>query len=104
SLAEVANAAEALDAQLFPPARPARRVPESEPRKRSPAFAVGMIVAFIAAAAVVGVLLERRAAQSAPAGLGAMVMVPAGSFLSSGGQQKNLAAFYIDEYEVTLRQ
>lgn len=109
SLADVANAAEKLDRNLFPPApvnRPA--LAPIKPKRAGLRAVAGMGLLALALAAVAGWFwwrsLSAQKPPPRPADLDAMVRVPAGEFLYQYGQRKQLREFYIDKYEVTFGQ
>ena len=109
SLAELAETAEALDNQLFPPPPPPQpAVAKIEPKKTKPAViiaGVGIVLLIVG----LTTLYEFRKANRAegeqqiprPADFGMMVQIPAGEFSYQDGTV-SLPGFYIDKYEVTI--
>jgi formylglycine-generating enzyme required for sulfatase activity len=108
SLAELVGAAETLERQLFPPVTPAKYgVEKMQPKKTKPVVLVVSALAIVALIAIVAVMKWREAknlSQFGPPGdLGTMIEVPAGQFTNHDGKNQMLPTFYIDKYEVTIR-
>ena len=109
SLAEVADAAEKLDRELFPPAPVTKPIVDQARPKQVRPLALGAagLLAFAAAVAVAWFWWQSSPAMrpmQRPADLGSMVRIPAGEFVYQNGQKKQLREFYIDKYEVTFGQ
>jgi hypothetical protein len=98
SLAELADAAEHLDRQLFPP--PAPPTPASDTtgaRRRAVLFGLAGLLVIAAAVAFAVFSVRSRRPLERPADFGAMVRVPA-------DPARHAAEFHIDKYEVTVGQ
>ena len=107
SLAEVVEAAEALDRQLFPRALPPKpRIEKIVPKKTKPLVIVAAILLVVALVVGVGIWkfksTEIVAPPPRPGDLGAMVEVAAGEFQFQGREHRVLPRFFIDKYKVTL--
>ena len=97
TLHELAEAASALDHELFPPPRPpAPAIEKIQPKKTKPVLIVGATLGVVALAVLLGWFVMRRTKQAEgpppvprPADFGSMVPIP---------------PFYIDKYEVTIGQ
>jgi formylglycine-generating enzyme required for sulfatase activity len=106
---ELADAAQALDQQLFPPAAPPEaKIAKIEPKKTSLWTMIGACVVLAGLLVSIAYFLfwfrkgGRPPTHTKPADLGTMVAIPEGDFIYQNGEHKRLKAFYIDRYEVTF--
>ncbi|MDW8344647.1 MAG: SUMF1/EgtB/PvdO family nonheme iron enzyme [Verrucomicrobiae bacterium] len=109
TLTALTEEATALDRKLFPPPAAEVRIGKIEQRKTHPLVyvGIGIVVAVVAGGAALWFLQREDTTQPTlppPADLGEMVQVAAGEFVFQDGQTTNLPAFWIDKYEVTIRQ
>ncbi len=108
SLADLADSAEALDRQLFPPPPPPESTIEKiKPKKTRPIVLIALSACLLV---VIGLIVKLAltsskpppAGPARPADFGKMVEVVAGEFIYQDGEKQTLPAFFIDKYEVTI--
>ncbi len=109
SPAELADTAETLDRQLFPPPPPPQpAVEKMQPKKTKPMVIAAAIGAVLLLVGLTAFYEFHKAVREAgppplprPADFGTMVEVPAGQFIYQDGR-RYLPTCYIDKYEVTI--
>jgi hypothetical protein len=103
SLLEMADAAETLDREMFPPVT--RTAHEPQKKSHSRAAIAGALATIVISVAVYYVFFHKAPGESyieRPPDFGTMVEIPAGTYIFGDGTTATLPAFSIDRYEVTI--
>jgi formylglycine-generating enzyme required for sulfatase activity len=112
SLADVVNAARALDRTLFPAAISAKPGTNTPTHKNRQTLIV-LVIAGVAAAVATLLWLQPWRGPAVvrvpplpppPSDIETMVAIPAGEFIYQNGEKRSTNAYYIDKYEVTIGQ